>query len=117
MEFLYEYGLFAAKFATVSVVLIVLLLVISSIKSIARDEKSKDKVTFVDLINEAKERKEKIDAALLDFDVSLSAKENVAPAKASLMVTKLSPSCSMSNRSSIKSINMNSGFSSLRISQ
>ena len=82
MEFLYEYGLFAAKFATVSVVLIVLLLVISSIKSIAKDEKSKDKVTFVDLINEAKERKEKIDAALLDFDVSLSAKEKDKKVKA-----------------------------------
>lgn len=84
MEFLFDYGLFAAKLVTVIIFLIIVLLVIGALKSVSKEDKDKEKVDFVDLFKESDERKSQIEQALLEFDNSLSDKEKSKKSKKNL---------------------------------
>ena len=92
MEFLYDWGLFVTKFASVAVILVIaIIFILMSLRGARELINVKDeKFKFTDLMREARQRSEEIKDAIAQFDVSRDKKAQLKEKKKKLkMADKL----------------------------
>ncbi len=78
MQFLYEFGLFASEFVFSAIAVIVVFAVIAStVKALksAPELNTKEKLKFTNLLDESRERREAIEDAVFEYDVSSDEKD------------------------------------------
>ena len=75
MEFLFEFGIFAAKAVFIAIIIVFTFLsVVFTIKAVKSESSKDDKFKFTNLIEEYEKNKESIEDALFDYDDSIDEK-------------------------------------------